>query len=412
MARLLAYTTPGPGNIYPAVPLLLELRRRGHQVRVLTRPSEVQRLRAAGLDATALDGRIQEIEIDDWRARTQVGAGMRLLRAFAARGSLEIDDLRDAIAEVQPDALIVDINAQGAGYLAETTGLPWAQYCPFPPVLRSVDAPPYGLGLRPARGRAGRARDRVMTRMADLTVAPQLRPLNKLRAGLGLEPIGKFDDQFLKADRLIVFTAEPYEYPRRDWPAHVRLVGPSEWGPPGAAPSWLASETRPIVLVTASTERQGDDKLIAAALEGLRDENVAVVATTGAQDPAAFTVPANAHVERFLAHAPIIARAACVISHGGQGTTQKALAAGVPVCAVPFCRDQFEVARRVEVAEAGVRLHHARLTPRRLRAAVHEAMAKRAGAERVAAAFAAAGGPAAAADAVEELLPSRMRASI
>lgn len=37
-----------------------------------------------------------------------------------------------------------------------------------------------------------------------------------------------------------------------------------------------------------------------------------------------------------------------MISHGGTGTTQKALAAGVPVCAVPFMRDQFEVARRVE----------------------------------------------------------------
>jgi hypothetical protein len=35
------------------------------------------------------------------------------------------------------------------------------------------------------------------------------------------------------------------------------------------------------------------------------------------------------------------------------GATQKALAHGVPVCAVPFGRDQLEVARRVEVAAAG-----------------------------------------------------------
>ena len=34
------------------------------------------------------------------------------------------------------------------------------------------------------------------------------------------------------------------------------------------------------------------------------------------------------------------------------GITQKALAAGVPVCAVPFGRDQFEVARRVSKGEA------------------------------------------------------------
>ena len=41
---------------------------------------------------------------------------------------------------------------------------------------------------------------------------------------------------------------------------------------------------------------------------------------------------------------PILEIAACVVCHGGMGITQKALAAGVPVCAVPFGRDQPEVA--------------------------------------------------------------------
>ena len=44
------------------------------------------------------------------------------------------------------------------------------------------------------------------------------------------------------------------------------------------------------------------------------------------------------------------------MTHAGMGATQKALAHGVPVCAVPFGRDQLEVARRVEVAHAGTRL--------------------------------------------------------
>ena len=61
------------------------------------------------------------------------------------------------------------------------------------------------------------------------------------------------------------------------------------------------------------------------------------------------------------------------------GATQKALARGVPVCAVPFGRDQFEVARRVEVARAGARLPAKRLSPERLLAAVREAMRCRKG---------------------------------
>ncbi len=86
------------------------------------------------------------------------------------------------------------------------------------------------------------------------------------------------------------------------------------------------------------------------------------------------------------------------------GATQKALARGVPVCAVPFGRDQLEVARRVEVAGAGVRLPAGRLKPTRLRDAVRAAMACAEGAKRVAESYRATGGPGTAADAVEALL--------
>jgi UDP:flavonoid glycosyltransferase YjiC (YdhE family) len=74
---------------------------------------------------------------------------------------------------------------------------------------------------------------------------------------------------------------------------------------------------------------------------------------------------------------------------------------------VPFGRDQLEVARHVEVAGAGSRLPAARLRPDRLRDAVREAMGRKAGAERIASAFDAAGGPEAAADALEDLLRER-----
>ncbi|MGD9703267.1 MAG: hypothetical protein AB7J47_02600 [Acidimicrobiia bacterium] len=65
-----------------------------------------------------------------------------------------------------------------------------------------------------------------------------------------------------------------------------------------------------------------------------------------------------------------------------------------------------EVARRVEVAGAGVRLPAAKLNPARLRAAVRTAIARRPGAERIESAFASAGGPTAAADALEQLAGS------
>jgi MGT family glycosyltransferase len=406
MARLLAYNSPQTGHILPATGMLLELRRRGHEVHVRTRSSDVARLGNLGLHAAPIDPRIEEVEFDDWLGKNSIDALERLQRTFMILADLEIPDLRRAIDEVGPDGLIIDVNCEGAGCVAEASGMPWVYYCPYPPVFRSRDAPPYGPGLAPMRGPLGSVRNRLAGALIDRVAKRHLPPLNALRAGLGLPPLGRLDEHFLKAPRFILFTAEPYEYPRTDWPPSIRLVGPGTWEPESEPPAWLDGEKRRIVLVTASTVRQGDDKLIATALEALAGEDVAVVATTAALDPAAFRAPANARVERFLAHAPILARAGCVVSHGGQGITQKALAAGVPVCVVPFCRDQFEVARRVEHSDAGARLHHKRLTPRRLRAAVRTASTKRPGAGRVARAFEAAGGPGAAADEVESVLPA------
>lgn len=84
----------------------------------------------------------------------------------------------------------------------------------------------------------------------------------------------------------------------------------------------------------------------------------------------------------------------------------------MPVCAVPFGRDQLEVARRVEVAQAGSRLPASRLRPDRLRRAVREAMERADGAKRAAAAFAAAGGATAAADALEANLDREVIARV
>jgi MGT family glycosyltransferase len=404
MARILAYNSPTAGHVYPSMGMLLELHRRGHEVHVRTLGSEVERLAALGLQAAAVDPRIEAIELEDWRERSQVEAQKRLFEFYWRRAGLEVPDLRSAIDEVRPDALVIDVQTEGAGYVAEASGLPWAIYCPYPPAFRSADAPPFGLGLAPARGPLGRVRDRLLYAYAERILRPHVAMRNEMRAELGLPALRRYEDQWLRADRFIAFTAEPYEFARSDWPASVRLVGAATWEPPAEPPSWLAEETRPILLVTASTAYQNDEKLIATALEAFAGEDVALVATTAATAAAEFSPPATARVEPFLPHAPIIARAACVISHGGQGTTQKALAAGVPVCVVPFCRDQFDVARRVEVADAGVKLHHKRLSPGRLRAAVHEAIGKRAGAERAARGFVAAGGSPAAADVVEELL--------
>lgn len=405
MSRILAYTSPARGHLFPVSAILEELRARGHDVVLRTLAAEVPRMRERGFDAAAIDPGIEAIEHTDWQARGSVAGLQRAVGVFARRAALDAPDLRAAIDAVRPDAVIVDINAWGAMATAEAWGGPWATFCPYPLAVASADAPPYGPGLPPARGPIGRLRDRVLRPVVmgsvERVMAP---PLNAVRTAVGVPPVAGANDLFGRPPLLLYLTAEPFEYPRSDWPAPVELVGPCAWEPPAEAPGWLAAIDRPIVLVTTSSEFQDDGALVRVALQALADEPVAVVATVPAGDPADYRVPANARVERFVPHGPVLERAACAVTHAGMGATQKALAHAVPVVAVPFGRDQFEVARRVEVAGAGVRLHPRRLSPERLRAAVREAMTMADGARRVREGYTAAGGPTRAADLVEQRL--------
>ena len=403
MARYLVYTSPARGHLYPIVPTLEELRRRGHEVVVRTLASEVRMLRGLGFEAAAIDPAIERREIYDWRARTPIGALREGLKGFFDRAHYDGPDLLRVIEMERPDALVIDINTWGAMAAAETAGLPWATWCPYFLPVPSRDIPPFGLGLPPARGPLGRLRDDLLRPLL-FGLYNRLAPdLDAVRRELGAPPLGDLTSAMLRAPLMLYLTSEPFEYPRSDWPANVRLVGPGVWDPPAEPPAWLEDLDKPLVLVTCSTEFQNDGNLAHTALEALAGEDVNVVVTTAGVDPSKITPPPNARVVKFLPHGPVLERAACVVCHGGMGITQKALASGVPVCVVPFGRDQMDVARHVEVSGAGSRLPAGRLSPDRLRTAVREAMGRKAGAERIAEAFAAAGGPGAAASALEGL---------
>lgn len=405
MARILAYTSPARGHLYPLTPILDELAGRGHDIAVRTLASEVALMTARGFAAAPISDQVEAIRLQDWRGRNPRHALEIAVRGFCARAEHDAADLREAIDQEKPDAVVVDVNSWGALAAAERWGGPWAALCPYPLALQSPDVPPFGPGLPPARGPLGRIRDRLLRPVVLGAVErTMLPPLNTVRGQAGLRPLRHAGDLFRAPPMTLYLTSEPFEYPRSDWPDSVVMVGPCAWEPPADPPEWLAGITAPIVLVTTSSEFQDDGRLVSVALQALADEPVHVVATVPAGGPAGYAIAANAHVIRFVPHGAVLDRAVCAVTHGGMGATQKALARGVPVCAVPFGRDQLEVARRVEIAGAGTRLPASRLRPDRLRAKAREAMTRTPGAQRVAAGFAAAGGPAAAATAVESRL--------
>jgi hypothetical protein len=55
-----------------------------------------------------------------------------------------------------------------------------------------------------------------------------LQPLNALRRDLGLPELARADDWFHRMPLVLYLTAEPFEYPRSDWPDNIVMVGPCD----------------------------------------------------------------------------------------------------------------------------------------------------------------------------------------
>jgi UDP:flavonoid glycosyltransferase YjiC (YdhE family) len=404
MTRFLAYVAPGSGHTYPLVATLLELRGRGHEVVARADGAGVELLRDLGIDARRVRSAVEQREDDTWMARTPFGGMRRSVEMYLDRFEGEAADVCDAIGTEHPDVVLVDNNCWGAAAAAEASSLPWAQMATYLLPLATPDAPPFGLGLRPARGPLGHLRDAILRGLALPLFDRFLPRVNSLRMAFGAGEVAHLPDLYLLAPLVVSFSAPPIEYARPSLPESVHLVGPTEWEPNGGQPpAWLDDVDGPLVLVSSSTQFQDDAKLIETALEAVANEPYQVVVTTGALDPDRFDPPANVRLERLLPHRLLLPRCVCAVSHGGLGGTQKALLNGVPVCLVPFGRDQFETARRVEVTGAGTSLPSFLLGARRLRRAMRNAIDCKPAAERVGQALRAAGGERAAADALERL---------
>ena len=260
MSRFLVYLAPAVGHTLPVVPGVLELVRRGHDLRVHADPSLVDLLRAQGIDAVPVSADVVDVPITDHQAGSDKDRLVAGQTDLVNRGRADGPDMTAAIADFSPDAVLVDTIAYGAQSAAEVAGLPRATLLPSVLAYPGRGIPPYGLGLAPARGPLGRVRDALGWKLMEHLFGKAMLPgLNELRAEHGLAPFRSPLQINEAADLVLLMTAEPLEYPRADLPANVRMVGTTPWDAPSERPAWLDEPGDPWVLVTCSTDYQGDE---------------------------------------------------------------------------------------------------------------------------------------------------------
>lgn len=115
MSRILAYTSPAKGHLYPVTSILRELQSRGHDVEVRTLASEMDTMRALGFRAVPVDPRVEAVALQDWRHRSPQKALAASVSAFVERAPFDAADLERAIEQENPAVVIVDINSWCSG---------------------------------------------------------------------------------------------------------------------------------------------------------------------------------------------------------------------------------------------------------------------------------------------------------
>ena len=371
MSRFLFVVPPLVGHINPTVGVAARPRAQGHEVGWVGPTAAL----AALLDDNAAffpsDRPLPEFEVAGRPPQLRGFASLKFLwEEFLiplADGMAPLVDA--AVAEFQPDAMLVDQQAFAGALVAERRGIPFATSATTSAEL-----------LEP---------------LAEL---PKVAAwLDDLLAGLRNRhgvPTATHDLRF-SPHGVLAFSTEELVGPTK---GDIVYVGPSIAERPDDTPL-PELDGRPVILVSLGTANAdaGGKFLPAAveALEGMPDYQGIVVDPTGELGPA--RVPQLA----------LLPKCAVVVCHAGHNTVCETLSHGVPLVVAPIRDDQPIVAQQVVDAGAGVRVRFGRVTAEQLRDAITEALGYAEGARRIQRSFASAGGADAAANWLSELAATR-----
>jgi MGT family glycosyltransferase len=388
MSRFLFATMPATGHVAPKLPIARELTARGHDVHWYTGAVYRSQVQAAG----AVHHPIRSAE--DFGGQTigqafpeLVGlTGIAMVRRAFERVFIDnavgmFHDCQAILAEHLVDAIMSEPLFVASRWLYEHGGPPWATLGETMLELYSRDSAPFGPGLAPMPGAVGQLRNLAMNAvhrrmlMADVT-----EHYERARQQVGLPQLGRsFVDTFASPYLYLQSTVPSFEYPRRDLPEQLHFIGPllprTDVGEP--LPEWWPELTddRSVVLVTQGTVATDPRHMLIPTIEALAAEPALVVVTTGGPveellDALPGPLPANVRIEQFVPYTHLMPHVDVLVTNGGYGTVQQALAHGVPIVVAGATEDKPENAARIAWSGAGVRIRSQSPASGRIRQAV------------------------------------------
>lgn len=369
--RVLIGTSPLAGHINPLTSLARALLAAGHEVLWYTGPSFEAKISALGATFLPYQQAV-EFDVKDIQARFPEHAqykGFKRLK-FNLRKTF-LDNLEGQAADLlaichthRPDVFLFDFGFMGVAAVKYKLQLPVVACNISALPLSSPNTAPFGFGLPPSNSFVGQLRNRFLYWLLQRVVMADLQgEFNARVMAMGLPPLDcfLFDAAVHVPDLVLQLTTPLFEYPRPNLPDTLHFIGPilpvfplsydqPDW--------WPDLETeRPVVLVTQGTLATDPRQLILPAIQALVNQDMLVVVTTANRPVSELgQLPSNVRAEPFVPYDHLLPHVDLLITNGGYGTVQMALAHGVPMVAAGKTEDKAEICARIAWAGVGLNL--------------------------------------------------------
>lgn len=386
--KVLIASTATPSHLNPLLAVANILRKHNHEVVLQTAPELRSVVEAAGVpftpelpESNSFNDLIAHLELPERQTKDPdlEMAVFALEEYFAKKIGVQVAGLKQALQNFPADVILADSTFFGTLPLllgASSKRLPIIHLGITLLNLYSAKYTP------PRTGMSEKGLLALNERREHVFHKPAKAAVDKALAELGYNPLpySPLESMTVLPDLYLQSGIKSFQYSASESSSsHVCYIGllPTPSGQ-YALPAWWheLDKTKRLVLVTQGTIANLDlGQLISPTLTALaNEEDVIVIATTGGQAIESITteIPANAYVTPFLPYDLILSSVDLLITNGGYGTVNLALARGIPIVSAGLTEDKEEVSAHVQWAGVGIDLRTNQPTVDSLRAAARE----------------------------------------
>ena len=268
-------------------------------------------------------------------------------------------EVQAIVAEIQPDAIIVDHLAFSARLALVAAGVPYADVVLGHPSALPVGDEVYGFpSTWPAAFDPSADELRMLRELCDRVSKSFTAEWNAALAELAPNAPASTSAFGEHGDLLLL------NYPAElSAPARTAILPPHRFlgsavrveARDAEVDAWLAESNKPFVYVSFGSFLSVRADVLARVCAALHRLGIRGAIATGSADRAELgELPVDWLVREFLPQVTLLERAAAAVTHGGNNSVTESMTMGVPLVVLPFSTDQFAGAAALEDAGFGV----------------------------------------------------------